>query len=92
MARAILNPPKILILDEATSSLDSESEQLIQRYMNDIRSTATLVVVAHRTATIRDADKFVVIKDGEIVEEGTWDLLASGDGILASYQQIQTSS
>ena len=92
LARAILTKPEILILDEATSSLDSESEQLIQRYLNDIRGTCTIVVVAHRLSTIQSADKIVVLQDGKIVEEGDWDSLLSEAGVLANYQNIQANS
>lgn len=92
LARAILTEPEILILDEATSSLDSESEQLIQRYLNDIRGTCTIVVVAHRLSTIQSADKIVVLQDGKIVEEGDWDSLLSEAGVLANYQNIQANS
>ena len=91
LARAILTKPEILILDEATSSLDSESEQLIQRYLNDIRGTCTIVVVAHRLSTIQSADKIVVLQDGKIVEEGDWDSLLSEAGVLANYQNIQAN-
>ena len=91
LARAILTKPEILILDEATSSLDSESEQLIQRYLNDIRGTCTIVVVAHRLSTIQSADKIVVLEDGKIVEEGDWDSLLSEAGVLANYQNLQAN-
>ena len=90
LARAIVSKPEILILDEATSSLDSESEQLIQKYMTEIRGTCTLVVVAHRTATIRDADKILVLQDGKIVEEGDWNDLIREQGVFASYQHLQS--
>lgn len=89
LARAIVQMPDILILDEATSSLDSESERLIQNYMDEIRGKTTMVVVAHRTATIRDADKIVVLQDGKIVEEGDWDRLMDSAGVFASNQHIQ---
>jgi subfamily B ATP-binding cassette protein MsbA len=89
LARAIVQTPEILILDEATSSLDSESERLIQNYMNEIRGTCTQVVVAHRTATIRDADKIVVLEDGKVVEEGDWDHLIHSAGVFAKNQTIQ---
>jgi len=89
LARAILLKPEILVLDEATSSLDSESEHLIQNYMGEIRGTCTMIVVAHRTATIRDADRIVVVQDGKIVEEGDWNSLVGGEGVFASYQQLQ---
>ena len=89
LARAIVGQPQILILDEATSSLDSESEQLIQNYITEIRGSCTLVVVAHRMATIRSADKIVVLQDGRITEEGDWNSLVSKDGVFASYQHLQ---
>ena len=70
LARAIMSDPEILILDEATSSLDTHSEQLIQQYIEMRRGDCTLIVVAHRTSTIRSADKIVVVKDGGIIQEG----------------------
>ena len=90
LARAIVGRPEILILDEATSSLDSESEKLIQDYTSRIRGTCTMVVVAHRLSTIRDADKIAVIQDGKIVEEGDWSSLLGKAGVLASYQRLQS--
>ena len=90
LARAIVGGPKILVLDEATSSLDSESEELIQQYMSRIRGTSTMIVVAHRTATIRDADKIVVLRDGNIVEEGDWTSLLQEEGVFARYQLLQS--
>jgi len=91
LARAILKEPKIMILDEATSSLDSESEQLIQNYIREIRGTCTLVTVAHRTSTVQDADKIVVLQDGCVVEEGNWQDLLEGEGVFANYQRLQSS-
>ena len=91
IARAILNKPDILILDEATSSLDSESEQLIQRYMKEIRGTCTMVVVAHRMSTIQDADKIVVLQDGKIVEEGKYENLLADGGVFANYHRLQST-
>lgn len=90
LARAILEQPEILILDEATSSLDSESERLFQNYVNDIRGTRTIVVVAHRLSTIQNADKIIVLEDGQIVEEGDWDSLLDEAGIFANYYQLQS--
>jgi ABC-type multidrug transport system fused ATPase/permease subunit len=79
IARAILADPKLLILDEATSSLDSESEALIQDGLRSLRRGRTTFVIAHRLSTIRSADQILVLEGGEIIERGTHeDLLAAG--------------
>jgi putative spermidine/putrescine transport system ATP-binding protein len=79
IARAILANPRVLILDEATSSLDSESEALIQDGLRSLRQGRTTFVIAHRLSTIRSADQIMVLEHGEIVEHGTHDeLLARG--------------
>jgi len=79
IARALLADPRILILDEATSSLDSESEALIQEGLNNLRKGRTTFVIAHRLSTIRSADQILVVEAGEILERGTHDeLLALG--------------
>lgn len=80
IARAILADPQILILDEATSSLDSESESYIQDGLNSLRTGRTSFVIAHRLSTIRSADQILVLEEGEIVEQGTHDELMKRHG------------
>ena len=80
IARAILADPRILILDEATSSLDSESEALIQNGLHYLMQGRTTFVIAHRLSTIRRADQILVIENGRIVERGTHDSLYRIDG------------
>ena len=91
LARAIAANPSMLILDEATSSLDSESERLIQNYISYIRGQTTLLVVAHRMSTIKDADKIIVLQDVVVVEEGAWDELLLESGVFANFQHLQAS-
>ncbi len=85
IARAILADPKILILDEATSSLDSESEALIQDGLRSLRRGRTTFVIAHRLSTIRSADQILVIEDGAVTERGTHETLLALDG---RYRQL----
>jgi ABC-type multidrug transport system fused ATPase/permease subunit len=79
IARAILANPRVLILDEATSSLDSESEEMIQDGLRRLREGRTTFVIAHRLSTIRSADQILVMEEGQIVERGTHaELIARG--------------
>ena len=88
IARAILADPRILILDEATSSLDSESEQLIQEGLRRLRAGRTTFVIAHRLSTITSADQILVLEQGQIVERGTHhELLALGGRYRELYER-----
>jgi len=89
IARALLADPRILILDEATSLVDTEAEQLIQKALDALRRDRTTFVIAHRLSTIRDADKIVVLDDGRIVEEDRHDRLMAADGLYAEMYNRQ---
>ena len=89
IARAFLKDPKILILDEATSSVDTRTEVLIQKGMERLMKGRTSFVIAHRLSTIRDADTIIVMKDGDIVELGDHDSLLEKDGFYASLYRSQ---
>jgi ABC-type multidrug transport system fused ATPase/permease subunit len=92
IARAILKDPVILILDEATSSLDSESEALVQEALNNLMKDRTSFVIAHRLSTIRNADKIIVLEDGEVIESGTHqELLRIEEGLYKSMSRMQLS-
>ena len=89
IARAILADPKILILDEATSSVDTRTEVLIQKAMDNLMEGRTSFVIAHRLSTIKDADVILVMKDGDIVEQGNHEELLKANGFYASLYNSQ---
>jgi len=90
IARAVLANPPILILDEATSSLDTESEKLVQEALSNIMKDRTSVVIAHRLSTIQHADEIVVLKKGEIVERGNHEELVQKEGVYKKLQDLQS--
>ena len=92
IARAILASPQILILDEATSNLDTESEQLIQASMAALLAGRTTFVIAHRLSTIRRADLILLLEDGRIIERGTHDELMRASGKYSDMVRRQTES
>lgn len=92
IARALLKNAPILILDEATSALDAESEQLVQQALDALMSHRTTLVVAHRLATIRNADTIHVMRNGRIIESGTHDALIHADGHYAELCRLQFAS
>lgn len=89
IARAIIKDPTILILDEATSALDSESERLVQDALDKLMVGRTSIVIAHRLSTIKNADKILVIQQGNIIESGTHDELIKSNGIYHNLVELQ---
>jgi len=89
IARAILRDAPILLLDEATSALDSESEKLVQEAVEDMAKTRTTLIVAHRLATVKKADRIFVFEDGKIVATGTHDALVADGGLYARLARLQ---
>src|SRR4030081_1329737 len=86
-ARALLKNPSVLILDEATSNIDSESESLIQEALRRLERRRTMIVIGHRLSSIMDADRIVVLEDGEVAEVGTHaDLLERGGAYTRLYE------
>jgi ATP-binding cassette subfamily B protein len=89
IARAILKDPEILVLDEATSDVDTETEMLIQRSLDRLTEDRTTFAIAHRLSTIKDADKIVVLEDGQVVERGNHEELLRAEGLYANLWGVQ---
>ncbi|MDD2462688.1 MAG: lipid A export permease/ATP-binding protein MsbA [Desulfobulbus sp.] len=91
IARAILKDAPILILDEATSSLDTESEREVQRALENLMKNRTTIIIAHRLSTVKNADRIIVLKDGKLVEEGTHEALLAQRGEYFALYRLQFS-
>ncbi|MBR0317383.1 MAG: ABC transporter ATP-binding protein, partial [Synergistaceae bacterium] len=89
IARAIIRDPKILILDEATSSLDVAVERQVQKAINQAMKNRTSLIIAHRLSTIREADKILILKDGKFIQSGTHDELIKAGGLYADLWRLQ---
>ena len=89
IARAILKNPPILILDEATAALDTESERTVQEALERLMSNRTTIAIAHRLSTVKDADEIIVVEAGQIVERGTHEQLISLDGRYRKLYDMQ---
>lgn len=89
IARMFLKNPPILILDEATSTFDTETERIIQQSLNELAKNRTTLVIAHRLATIRDANRVIVVTEDGIAEDGTYENLVAQDGLFARLHNIQ---
>jgi ATP-binding cassette, subfamily B, bacterial len=92
LARAILKDPPILVLDEATSAVDNETEAAIQRSIEQLAQGRTTIAIAHRLSTVRNADLIYVLHEGRVSERGTHDQLVGGEGIYAALWQVQTGA
>ena len=92
IARAAMRNPKLLILDEATSSLDAENEQIVTEALENIMQGKTILVIAHRLSTVKNADEILVMKAGRIVERGTHTQLLEEDGVYKNLVSKQLTN
>lgn len=92
IARAILLDPKILILDDSMSAVDAETEKLLQSAIRSVMQGRTTILIAHRMSTVQQADRIIVLRDGEIVEQGSHDELATGSGYYQTVLEMQRMS
>ncbi|MFC7068619.1 ABC transporter ATP-binding protein [Halobaculum lipolyticum] len=90
LARTMLKDPAILVLDEATSAVDTETEAIIRARLDEFAAERTTFVIAHRLSTVRDADRVLVLDDGRVVEDGTHEDLLAADGLYADFWRVQT--
>ncbi|HEX9060339.1 MAG TPA: ATP-binding cassette domain-containing protein, partial [Clostridia bacterium] len=89
IARAVLRKSPVLILDEATASVDVENEAMIQQAIQDLAGTRTIIVIAHRLSTVKRADKILVVRDGKIAESGTHEELIKTNGYYKKMCDVQ---
>jgi ATP-binding cassette subfamily B protein len=89
IARAILRDAPVLLLDEATSALDAESERLVQQAVDELSKSRTTIIVAHRLATVKKADRIIVMDQGRIVAQGRHEDLVAEDGLYAKLARLQ---